>query len=91
LKWNFDVSRHVVPYFDAGAGLVFTNKDVPPGTWRGNFTTGGALGAHILGSLANFNAEVRYMHISNANVTAFDPGINTIQVRVGLGKFFGSR
>jgi len=31
-----------------------------------NFTTSGALGAHILGEKHNWTAEVRFMHISNA-------------------------
>ena len=90
LKWNFDAGSRVVPYFDATAGFVFASRDVPPGAWQGNFTTGGALGAHLLGKFANFNAEVRFMHISNAGLTTYNPGINTIQVRIGIGRFLRS-
>jgi hypothetical protein len=35
--------------------------------------------------------EVRYMHISNAGLATPNPGINTVQVRVGIGKFFGKK
>jgi hypothetical protein len=31
------------------------------------------------------------MHISNAGLTRPNPGINTVQVRLGFGKFFGRR
>ena len=90
LKWNFDAGSRVVPYFDASAGIVFASRAVPPGAGHVNFTTGGALGAHLLGKRANINAEVRFMHISNAGLTTYNPGINTLQVRIGIGRFLRS-
>jgi len=38
----------------------------------------------------NFSAEIRFMHISNAGLTNYNPGINTIQVRIGIGQFLRS-
>ena len=90
LKWNFDAGSSVVPYVEAGAGFVFTSRDVPPGAWQGNFTSSGAIGMHFLRERGNFSAEIRYMHISNAGLTTYNPGINTIQVRIGLGRFIRS-
>lgn len=87
LKWNFGDSKKVVPYFDLGGGVLFTNTDVPEGTNRVNFTTSGALGLHFLRSKFNWSAEVRFMHISNAGLATPNPGINTIQFRLGLGRF----
>jgi hypothetical protein len=87
LKWNFATYRNVVPYVDLGGGTLFTNTQVPPGTSRVNFTTSGALGVHFLRNKYNWNAEVRFMHISNAGLATPNPGINTIQVRLGLGRF----
>jgi hypothetical protein len=52
-----------------------------------NFTSGAAFGTHILGNKYNWSLEIRYMHISNAGLADPNPGINTVQVRVGLGKF----
>lgn len=89
LKWNFDAGDRVVPYVEANAGFVFSSRRVPPGAWRGNFTSSGAIGAHFLKDRGNLSAEVRFMHISNAGLTTYNPGINTIQVRIGLGRFFG--
>jgi len=34
--------------------------------------------------------ELRYMHISNAGLGYRNSSINTVQVRLGIGKFFGS-
>jgi lipid A 3-O-deacylase len=87
LKWNFATHGTVVPYIDIGGGTLFTNIKTPPGTSHVNFTTSGALGAHFLRSKYNFSAEVRFMHISNAGISRPNPGINTLQVRLGFGRF----
>jgi lipid A 3-O-deacylase len=86
-KWALDTHTSVVPYFELGGGTLFTNTKVPEGTSRINFTSGGALGLHFLRSKHNISAEVRYMHISNAGLAAPNPGINTIQFRIGFGWF----
>jgi lipid A 3-O-deacylase len=87
LKWNFVSHGSVAPYLDIGGGTLFTNVKVPEGTSHVNFTTSGALGVHFLRSKYNWSAEVRYMHISNAGISRPNPGINTIQVRIGWGVF----
>jgi hypothetical protein len=87
LKWNFTKPHKVVPYFELGGGTLFTNNDVPPGTSRVNFTTSGALGLHFLGDKYNWSAEIRFMHISNAGLGDLNPGINTLQLRIGFGRF----
>ena len=85
LKWNFETHHRVAPYIEFGSGTLFTNRKVPEGTSRVNFTTSGALGMHFLRGKRNWNAEVRFMHLSNAGLTTPNPGINTIQVRLGFG------
>lgn len=87
LKWNFTSRGSAVPYIDIGGGTLFTNVKVPEGTSHVNFTTSGAVGVHFLRSKYNWSAEVRYMHISNAGISRPNPGINTIQVRLGWGRF----
>lgn len=86
-KWNFTKPRKVVPYFELGGGTLFTNTDTPPGTSRINFTTSGALGLHFLQRKYNWSVELRFMHISNAGLGDLNPGINTLQLRVGFGRF----
>ncbi len=87
LKWNFSSFQRVVPYFELSGGVLFTNHETPAGTSNVNFTPGAALGAHFLRGNWNWSAEVRYLHISNAGLSTPNPGINTIQIRVGLGRF----
>ena len=86
-KWALDTHGSVVPYSELGGGTLFTNTKVPEGTSRINFTTGGAFGLHFLRSKHNISTEVRYMHISNAGLATPNPGINTIQFRLGFGLF----
>jgi hypothetical protein len=91
LKWDFATRGSVVPYLELSGGTLFTSQDVPTGTDRVNFTSCAAIGAHFLGEKRNWSIELRYMHISNAGLTSPNPGINTVQVRVGIGKFLGRR
>jgi hypothetical protein len=89
-KWLFSTRGHVAPYLELNGGTLFTNHDVPSTTSTINFTTGAALGAHFLGERA-WSVDVRYLHISNAGLTAPNPGVNTVQVRLGFGKFFSKK
>ncbi len=88
LKWNFQRHGRISPYLELTGGTVFTNHDVPTGTNTVNFTDQAALGMHILGASHNVSLELRYMHISNAGLATPNPGVNTVQVRLGLGRFF---
>jgi hypothetical protein len=89
LKWDFAARGRFEPYFELGGGVLFTNHQVPTGTSSVNFTPSTALGMHLLGDKHTLSFEVRYLHISNAGLSYYNPGINTVQVRVGVGKFFG--
>jgi len=86
-KWILNSPKKVKPYFLIEGGALFTDTKVPEGTSQINFTTAGGFGAHFLGEKHNFSAEVRFQHISNAGMTNPNPGINTIQVRIGFGAF----
>ncbi len=87
LKWNFETAGRVVPYIETAGGVLFTNLTVPTGTSRVNFTPQAAAGLHFLGDRFNWSIEIRYEHISNAGLTSPNPGINTIQARIGVGLF----
>lgn len=88
LKWNFATRGAVVPYFELSGGALFTNHDVPTRTNTVNFTPSAALGTHFLREKYNWSVEVRYLHISNAGLAVANPGLNTVQVRLGIGRFF---
>jgi len=86
-KWILNSPKKMKPYLLIEGGALFTNSKVPETTSQINFTTAGGFGAHFLGEKHNFSAEVRFQHISNAGMTQPNPGINTIQVRLGFGAF----
>jgi len=91
LKWNFATRGRIVPYFELSGGTLFTTHEVPARTSTLNFTPGAALGTHFLVDKHSWSLEVRYVHISNAGLASLNPGINTVQVRLGVGKFLGQR
>ncbi len=88
LKWNFERHGRFSPYAELSGGALFTNHDVPSYTNTVNFTPSAAIGTHILGAKYNWSVEVRYLHISNAGLADPNPGLNTLQVRVGVGRFW---
>jgi hypothetical protein len=87
LKWNFERHGRVVPYAELSGGLLFATHDVPPRTSSVNFTPAAAMGAHFLRDRFVWTLEARYLHISNAGLSRLNPGINTLEVRIGVGKF----
>ena len=88
LKWDFAARGRVEPYLELNGGTLFTNHDVPTGTSSINFTDAAAFGLHLLGDKWAWTLEARYMHISNAGLSSPNPGVNTVQVRLGIGKFW---
>ena len=88
LKWNFQRHGRFSPYLELGGGVLFTNHDVPTYANDVNFTPSAAFGTHVLGAKYNWSVELRYLHISNAGLAVPNPGISTVQVRLGVGKFF---
>jgi hypothetical protein len=97
LKWNFTTRSSVVPYMELSGGTLFTTHDVPSGTLilphhassgtsTINFTPSAALGVHLLRKCA-WTIEARYLHISNAGLSRLNPGVNTFEMRLGVGKF----
>jgi lipid A 3-O-deacylase len=87
LIWNLDTQGRVLPYVELGGGALFTSTQLPEGTSRVNFTTAGAVGAHILTKKVTWSADIRFMHISNAGLKPLNPGINTAQLRLGVSWF----
>jgi Lipid A 3-O-deacylase (PagL) len=87
LKWNFERRRRFSPYLELTGGVVFTDHNVPTYANTVNFMDQAAFGTHILGPRYNWSIELRYMHISNAGLANLNPGVNTVQVRLGIGRF----
>lgn len=87
LKWDFRTRRHIAPFLEISGGALFTTAPVPPRGTAFNFTASTALGAHVMRGRHAVSIDVRWFHISNAHIIAYDPGINAVEVRVGFGLF----
>jgi len=91
LKWNFERRGRLSPYLELSGGVLFSNHDIPAYTNTVNFSPSAALGTHVLGEKYNWSVEVRYLHISSAGLGNYNPGLNTVQVRLGVGRFWGKK
>jgi hypothetical protein len=87
LKWDFAPKGDIKPYFDLTEGFLISNTFVPPGASHVNFQSGFALGVDVFRGRYYFSPEIRFMHISNAAISNYNPGINTLQARIGFGFF----
>ena len=86
LKWNF-AAKKAVPFIELQGGTLFSNHEVPPGTSSVNFRSGAAIGVHFVGKKWGPTIALRYEHISNAGLASPNPGINTVQIQVGISRF----
>jgi len=90
LKYNFTSFHRAIPYLELGGGVLFTTHDVPDGTNNVNFTPQAGIGLHIptsSGSNRYVGVALKYIHISNAGLSVPNPGINTLQVKLSVGRF----
>jgi hypothetical protein len=87
LKWNFEGHHRATPYFELTAGGLVTTHQIPRGANNFNFTPSAAFGVRFPRGRNYWSVEVRYLHISDAQITAFNPGTDTVGIRVGFGRF----
>jgi Lipid A 3-O-deacylase (PagL) len=91
MRWNFVTRRRVSPYIELGGGLAITTRQVPLGANNFNFTPTGAIGVNLLRGKYHWSIDFRYFHISDAQITSFNPGTDTFGFRVGFGEFVHAR
>lgn len=78
---------HVVPYFDAGSGLVYTTIDAqaPEITGHTQFLSQGGLSLQYFYKPQHaLVLEYRYFHMSNAGLEQPNPGFNGSMVTIGF-------
>jgi len=79
LQYNFTVSRRIVPFIQAGAGTLLTDRTVPASSSQFNFTPQGGFGVYLFRRPSSaFSVGVRYHHISNAGIRRRNPGLNSM-------------
>ncbi len=91
MKWNFETHRRISPYIELGGGGLITTRQIPVGESRFNFTPTGAIGVNILRGKYHWSIDFRYLHISDAETTKFNPGTDTFGVRIGWGVFIPAK
>lgn len=73
------------PSILAGAGILFTNEDVPPGETDLNFTPQGGIALqYLLRPRLAIGGEYRFHHLSNNGQTESNPGINSQLLLFGV-------
>ncbi len=90
IKYNFLSYGRWVPFWDAGAGMMWTNlaPRIPEQSTQFNFVLQTGPGAHYFftRSLA-LTGGVRYRHFSNAGLGERNTGINGVLAYIGLSLF----
>ena len=77
-------SGPVVPYFGVGAGLCWTDLEIPELSRRFNFILQGGLGVRrAVGRDHGWMIEARWNHYSNANTVLPNLGFNAVEVLGG--------
>jgi hypothetical protein len=88
LKWNFSSHSRIIPYFEIGAGLLYTSDNVPERTSVINFTPQTGFGVHVFTHEKQaISFTFKYMHISNGGLESPNPGINSLQFLIGYNWF----
>ena len=91
MKWNFETHRRISPYLEFGGGGLISTREIPLGENHFNFTPTGAFGFNILRGKYHWSVDFRYLHISDAKITAFNPGTDTFGLRIGWGEFMPTK
>jgi len=87
LKWNFQPHVRLVPYADLSGGGLITNHGVPPNAATFNFTAELTGGVHYLRGKNAWSLGLGVAHISNAGLVHPNSAFNSIQLRIGFGRF----
>jgi len=91
MKWNFETHRRISPYVELGGGGLISTREIPLGESTFNFIPTGAIGVNILRGKYHWSIDFRYLHISDAEITRFNPGTDTFGLRVGWGEYIPAR
>jgi hypothetical protein len=91
MKWNFETHHRISPYVEFGGGGLISTRQIPLGESTFNFIPTGAIGVNLLRGKYHWSVDFRYLHISDAHITSFNPGTDTFGVRIGWGEYIPAR
>jgi len=85
LRWHFLSYETWSLYADAGCGVIYASNPVPFDGSRFNFTPRAGIGASFaITESARLMAGVRWFHVSNANTSTPNPGLNSLEIYAGI-------
>jgi Lipid A 3-O-deacylase (PagL) len=85
MKWNLEPHHRISPYIELGGGALISTRAIPLREQTFNFTPTGAIGLTFLRGKYHWSVDFRSFHISDAELTAFNPGTDTFGLRIGWG------
>lgn len=85
LRWHVHVEQDWSFFVEGGAGLLWTDSDVPSGGSDFNFTPQAGAGFSVdTGEGNRWLIGVRWHHISNANIYDTNPGRDSLMAWTGM-------
>jgi hypothetical protein len=76
------------PMLFGGAGILYSDEQIPPGETTRNFMPQAGIGLqYLIGAHVAVGGEYRFHHISNKGATETNPGINSHLVLFGVSWF----
>jgi lipid A 3-O-deacylase len=89
LRYNFDTGTRWIPFIDAGAGVTVMKIGPPDlsGTFEFNLQANIGMQWFVKKDMA-INAEVGYLHVSDASLHDPNLGLNAIKIMGGITWFF---
>ena len=85
LRWHFVREERFTVFGEIGCGAVWFTDRVPAGGSDFDFSPRASIGASIaLGGSARLDARVGWFHLSNAQTSEGNPGVDALAVGLGL-------
>jgi len=89
LRYDFATGTRWIPFLDGGAGLTATGIAHPDLSSTYEFNIQGGVGVHWrMSDHWAVTAEVRYFHVSDAELTSPNYGVNGVMGMIGITRFF---
>lgn len=84
-RWNFETERRWQPFAELAGGIVRTDRQVPEGTKRFNFTAQAGIGVRVHVSRGHaVLLGYRFHHLSNGQRAESNPGVNSNLFYAGI-------
>lgn len=85
VRWHFIAEERVSVFAEAGCGLAIFSDDVPADGSAFNFTPRASVGATFaLDDATRLVAQAGWFHVSNAQTSDENPGIDALSVMLGV-------